>query len=844
MNNDEIIDNQQSKKIKRETIVKKNMEKLPTITSDIYDNPYLEILEIKRNGTFLTIPNEIVRLNPNLIQLSFENTKLNNPLLIFNLKNLQKLDLTSTNLSNLPSEIANLTQLRHLILSGNLLSSLPPEFSQLKMLNDLSLEFNKFTSVPDVICELKNLITLSMAYNKIITIPNNLSNLKSLVKLSFSNNYINDMHNINNLPNLEHLYLYANKIEYIPPTIETLPNLKNLIISNNKIHELPDSFGKLYNLFSLSAESNAIVKITPELKNLTRLKELILNDNLIDSVEVLDVIQTLNFDNISIEINDNPINSSYIVLNDPQMNDPVFNIFNKMMNTFSYNPNTIINKNNGYINDSILYNQRNPYVVHYENYNGKDYPILTILKGTLLFTAREHISNSLSTSFFHLYKLYGNPTLTNYEKNDFEDVMTYFFPVPYIASIVNLDFTTMDMVVLTKEVRLMCLISPSPITRGDKSEKENLVDINNNPYYEDEIKPCPTRDYDACISREIIYGLRLNGYIGLAYQDSLSHPDNEDLIKEIINGMDFKKTALYRCSTFNNTIHKLSDAKGDTFLERMLSCRTFGIPEIVLIPYDIHSYTDHVDYEYVYKDYEQLSNNSSNDIDTSKFIFKYILHVNGNDSFEIADLILKEIKNLVVSSKIMKSLQAYPLFNVLKSQVDLNNIFVREMLKEINDPVDANSLAFVNSYVTPSTSHSAIEMLSFYDYVEKNFKNYNIGGYSINENTATQNNILMPQIEKNISLKPELKIESELKEESYPIKKIKSDKIFYGEIDSIPIIAFKRKVKKGGKKMKKIKKTKKHKKIAKRTYKRKKLNTKSKLRRTVKRHIKKRKTRK
>lgn len=57
-----------------------------------------------------------------------------------------------------------------------------------------------------------------------------------------------------------------------------------------------------------------------------------------------------------------------------------------------------------FFNDKMLYNQNNPYLVHYENFEGSDYPIITILKGTLLFTGREVKSSSLSESYFHLYK--------------------------------------------------------------------------------------------------------------------------------------------------------------------------------------------------------------------------------------------------------------------------------------------------------------------------------------------------------------------------------------------------------------------------------------------------------
>jgi len=694
----------------------------------------------------------------------------------------------------------------------NKLTSLPSTFNQLQNLKYLSLEYNNFSEFPDVICSLTNLTSLDMATNKISTIPLCIKNLIQLESVNISMNLISDLSSLNHLPKLKKLFAFNNLIEEIPDTFETLDLLEVLNLSDNKIHQITDIIGKLLNIRELYLNKNAIRSVSHDITKLEILSILDLNNNLLYE------IPDLNLNTVEIDIEENPLSSSYILYRNTVKEDLTFYTFHEMMNKFPNNKTTIFNKTNGYITDSILKQQRNPYIVHFEDYGGRSYPIITILKGTMLFTAREIQSPSFEESFFHLYKLHGNSTLNDYNRNNFEDVMTYFFPIPFMAPVVGTDYTTMDMVTLTKDIRLLCLISPSPITRGDKNNIfDNLVDANNDTYYSNNfMNVCSNRDYDLCISRDLINGLKLNGYIGIAYLDSLCHPENADIIKEMTSKVDYKNSLIYLASCFNNATYKDSSTSiGNNFVEKMIDARTYGIPEIVIIPYDIHNYNNPTSYENVYNTFINSIQNNLEIKDKNvinHFLFKYHTHVNGNDTFEVADMMGKELNEYKKTGLIRKSLQAYPLLNVLTSEFDSSK---RSYLFISDNPITLNDVSYPNSYINKPKSKCAFETLIFYKMLEEaNADIISVGGSStlfdtkpILLKTAANNiniNINKDTSNSNIISKPQEKIKIQMNKAKN--RKIVTDRFYYNEVSDIPIFSFKKRPptnkKLGGKKYK------------------------------------------
>jgi hypothetical protein len=388
--------------------------------------------------------------------------------------------------------------------------------------------------------------------------------------------------------------------------------------------------------------------------------------------------------------------------------DSMYDRFDQVMSQFETNPKQIDGVQL-FITDQILHNVRNPYVVHYETTtNGAIYPIITILKGTMLFTGRSLPGNNLVDSYYHLYKLHNKPTLHDYATHNFEHALTYFFPFPYLSNIISTNHTTLDMVVLTKDIRLLCLISPSPLERGYK-------DVNNQNMYNDfeqnqnMISTCDSRKYDLCMNNQLIMELKLNGYIGIAHEDSISSHLPRTRLQTILSELPQINNALFQACCFNNAIYENNTMVSNppSFKHDVDTKRTFGIPEIVLIPYDIHTYPDPQEYIHV----QSVFQNGPN-IDHSHFIFRNEYQAQGKNSIDTA----KQMEQVLVSrypmgTVIGKSLQAPTLLTVLLSEVDTHH---RDYIKYDAVCRVPNELFFPNSYLDIPTSKCAFELMPFY----------------------------------------------------------------------------------------------------------------------------------
>jgi small GTP-binding protein len=143
-------------------------------------------------------------------------------------------------LTKIPCEVFDLEQLEVLDLSVNQFTTVPESISKLQNLVVLNLSYNRFTTVPESISKLKNLANLNLSYNQLTTVPESISKQQNLVVLNLSSNQLTTFPKpISKLINLTILYLINNRFTTVPELISKLQCLRNLQAGNNPIETPP-----------------------------------------------------------------------------------------------------------------------------------------------------------------------------------------------------------------------------------------------------------------------------------------------------------------------------------------------------------------------------------------------------------------------------------------------------------------------------------------------------------------------------------------------------------------------------------------------------------------------------
>ncbi len=154
-------------------------------------------------------------------------------------------------------ECGALKQIEKLDVSDSELAVIPPELGLLEGLTQLMMGQNRIEKIENL-GNLLNLIELDLHNNRIGKIDN-LGNPSNLTKLDLRNNRIGEIKNLGNLSNLTELYLSDNSIGEIK-NLGNLSNLTELYLSDNSIGEIKN-LDKLTRLASLDLSKNKIRKV-------------------------------------------------------------------------------------------------------------------------------------------------------------------------------------------------------------------------------------------------------------------------------------------------------------------------------------------------------------------------------------------------------------------------------------------------------------------------------------------------------------------------------------------------------------------------------------------------------
>ena len=202
------------------------------------------------------------------------------------------LDLSSTDLENLPKAMGDFNNLKELKLSANKLDTLPKRFKNLTRLERIDLSNNRFTHIPPSINHLTSLKQLNFSSNQIRNIPKWINGtdkpqevyfsdqIDSLEILNLNNNLLNRIpESIGNLSSLKKLDLGHNSLFKIPPTIGNLEHLEFLSVEHNQLNSIPNSIGELNSLKELNLNNNRLTSLPNTIQNLVNLETLSLENN-------------------------------------------------------------------------------------------------------------------------------------------------------------------------------------------------------------------------------------------------------------------------------------------------------------------------------------------------------------------------------------------------------------------------------------------------------------------------------------------------------------------------------------------------------------------------------------
>lgn len=255
----------------------------------------LELLNLSSNFlssnwiNFRTFRNLI---NLRLLDMSYNKiTSLENSVFT-DLVNLEMLDLKNNLIENIAMDtFANLTTLTSLVLSHNFIKNVNFSLNSLVNLNVLSLDFNEIYSVEkDLVTNSVNLVDLHLNNNKFFRVPSFVENFQFLKFLDLGENFIKNLSDLENFPNLKYLYglrLTENQIEGLERNhFVHLKNLQIVNLSKNRIRNIDrEAFTANNFLQAIRVDGNAIKNIDYMFENLTQLVFLNISEN---SLEVFD----------------------------------------------------------------------------------------------------------------------------------------------------------------------------------------------------------------------------------------------------------------------------------------------------------------------------------------------------------------------------------------------------------------------------------------------------------------------------------------------------------------------------------------------------------------------------
>lgn len=140
------------------------------------------------------------------------------------------------------------------------LDEIPEIVFDLSQLEELNLSHNQITSLPDAIGRLSNLKLLELSGNKLVNFPETLKELIKLEWVNLSDNHLTSLPNvITKVPNLDFLDLSNNRLSTLPEAIVEMKNLRVWTLNHNQFTRLPSTVSNVPNVKQFSIRGNPLV---------------------------------------------------------------------------------------------------------------------------------------------------------------------------------------------------------------------------------------------------------------------------------------------------------------------------------------------------------------------------------------------------------------------------------------------------------------------------------------------------------------------------------------------------------------------------------------------------------
>lgn len=137
------------------------------------------------------------------------------------------------------------------------------------VVTSLDLSYTNLKEIPHYLTKLKHLEWLDLSYTNIDEISKSICQLQNLKTLDLKGNHIKYIPiSILKLKNLETLILDDNEISNIPPFIHEMSSLKNIYLNKNRITQIPNAIKEVKNLQLIDLRNNHIIDIPQELSHL------------------------------------------------------------------------------------------------------------------------------------------------------------------------------------------------------------------------------------------------------------------------------------------------------------------------------------------------------------------------------------------------------------------------------------------------------------------------------------------------------------------------------------------------------------------------------------------------